>query len=148
MKKELKTIWIVVAVLSVLQILGGIAYTAMTAAKERNFTYVDCTVVSVQSTQDDDTVHIQGVTVTYLDREGNTVTAQLQDIPERFAVGETLQGRYEDDPLKISTEKTDWFTPVFLIVLGTAYGLFDVAAWLLRKKMGLYALEDVSGPSS
>lgn len=148
MKKELKTIWVVVAVLAVLQILGGSVYTAMTAAKERNYTYVDCTIVSVQSTQDDDSVQIQSVTVTYLDREGNTVTAQLQDLPERFAVGETIRGRYADDPQKISTEKTDWFTSVFLIVLGTAYGLFDVGAWLLRKKMGLYALEDVSEPSS
>lgn len=144
MKKELKTIWVVVAVLAVLQILGGSVYTAMTATKERSFTYVDCTVVSVQSTQDEGTVQIQGVTVTYLDGKGNTVTAQLQDLPERFAVGESIRGRYDDDPLKISTEKTDWFTPVFLIVLGTAYGLFDVVAWLLRKKMGLYALEDVS----
>ncbi len=147
MKKELKTLWLVIAVLAVLQIFGGSVYTAMTAAKERDYTYVDCTIVSVQSTQDGDTVQIQSVTVTYLNTEGNTVTAQLQDLPERFSVGETFRGRYENDPEKISAEKTDWFTPIFLIVLGAAYGLFDVAAWLLRKKMGLYALGDISNAS-
>lgn len=148
MKKELKTFWIVVAVLAVLQIIGGCAYTAMTAIKERNFTYVVCTVVSVQTTQDGDTVQVQEITVNYTDTTGNTVTAEMIDFPERFSVGETFQGRYENDPLKISAEKTDWFTPVFLIILGVAYGLFDVAALLLRKKMGLYALADISDQTS
>lgn len=144
MKKEMKTLWIVVAVLAVLQIIGGSVYTAMTAIRERDFTYVDCTIVSVQTTQEGDTVQVNGVTVTYTDAAGKTVTAEMLDFPERFSVGQTFRGRYENDPRKISAEKTDWFTPVFLIVLGAAYGLFDVAALLLRKKMGLYALADIS----
>lgn len=142
MKKELKTLWITVAVLAVLQIIGGSVYTTMTAVQEKKFTYVDCTVIAVQSTRNEDTVTIEGVTVSYRNGEGDTVIAQMTDYPSSFEIGSVFRGRYLNDPEAVSAQVTDWFTPVFLIVLGVGYGLIDVAALLLRKKMGLYALRD------
>ncbi len=144
MKKELKTLWIAVVVLAVLQLIGGTIYTAATAANEKNFTYVDCTVLSVQSKQEEDTLIVTGITVSYTDDAGNAVVAEMADFPASFSVGSVFEGRYSDDPLLISAETTDWFTPVFLIVLGAAYGLFALITWSLRKKMGLYAMEDIS----
>lgn len=144
MKKELKTLWIAVVVLAVLQLIGGAVYTAATAANEKNFTYVDCTVLSVQSQEEEDGLIITGITVSYVDDGGNTVVAEMADFPASFSVGSVFEGRYSDDPQLISAETTDWFTPVFLIVLGAAYGLFALITWLLRKKMGLYAMEDIS----
>lgn len=144
MKKELKTLWIVVAVLAVLQIVGGCIYTGWTVAKDRTYTYVDCTVVSVQSTKKDDIVTIDAVIVSYVNEQGQTVLAQMADFPASFAESSTFRGRYLDDPLTLSAQQTDWFTPVFLLILGLAYALFDLGALLLRKKMGLYALEDIS----
>lgn len=142
MKKELKTIWIAVAVLALAQIIGGCIFTARTAAAEHSYTYVDCTVVSVRSTQEGDTVTVTGITVSYPDQEGKTVEAQMADFPTKFSVGSKFRGRYQQDPQIVSAQQTDWFTPVFLIVLGVAYALGDLAVLLLRKKMGLYALEE------
>lgn len=144
MKKELKTLWIVVAVLAVLQIVGGSVYTGWTAVKEKTHTYVDCTVMAVQSTTDGDSVTIDGITVSYVNGEGQTVVAQMADFPTSFAEGYTFRARYQDDPLTLSVQQTDWFTPVFLLILGLAYGLLDLLALLLRKKMGLYALVDIT----
>ncbi len=144
MKKELKVICITVAVLAVLQLVGGIFYTAMTAKEEKSYTYVECTILSVQSKKEDDTVIIEGITVSYLGSYGQTVVAQMADFPSSFAEGETFTGRFRDDPLLISAEHTDWFTPVFLIVLGAAYAVIDITLFLLRKKMGLYAMESVA----
>lgn len=144
MKKELKTLWIVVAVLAVLQIVGGCIYTGWTAVKEKTYTYVDCTVMAVQSTINGDSVTIDGITVSYVNEQGQTVMAQMADFPTSFAEGETFRARYQDDPLTLSVRQTDWFTPVFLLILGLAYALFDLGALLLRKKMGLYALVDIT----
>lgn len=149
MKKELKVICITVAVLAVLQLVGGIFYTAMTAKEEKSYTYVECTIVWVQRKEDDDTtgddtVAIEGITVSYIGDDGQTVVAQMADFPSSFSVGETFTGRFRDDPLLISAEHTDWFTPVFLIVLGAAYAVIDIILFLLRKKMGLYAMESVA----
>lgn len=144
MKRELKTLWIVVAVLAVLQIVGGSIYTAITAVRERNYTYVDCTVVSVKTTPDGENFRVEGITVSYADSTGNTVTADMVDFPSSFSVGSTFRGRYEQDPKAVSAEHTDWFTPVFLIVLGAVYALADIGALLLRKKMGLYALNEIT----
>lgn len=142
MKKELKTVWIVVAVLAILQIIGGSIYTLHTAEQEKRYTYVACTIEEIRTKQDGDSLIVEGITVSYRADDGSTVTAQMVDFPPRFSEGDTLQGRYVDDPLKISAQQTDWFTPVFLIVLGVAYAAFDVAALLLRKKLGLYALQN------
>lgn len=144
MKKELKVLCITVAVLAVLQLIGGIFYTAMTAREEKKYTYVECTITSVQSKEEDDTVTIEGITVSYIGNDGQTVIAQMVDFPSSFSVGETFTGRFKDDPLLISAEQTDWFTPVFLIILGAAYALIDITLFLLRKKMGLYAMESVA----
>lgn len=140
MKKEFKIIFITVAVLSVLQLIGGTVYTAWTASQDELYTYVDCTVVSVQSVTEGDTLKIEGITVSYVNENGEVVTAQMEDFPSSFSIGEVFSGRYLDDPLSISAKKTDWFTPVFLIILGAAYAIFDLIAFLLRKKMGLYAM--------
>lgn len=148
MKKDLRTVWIVVMVLAVLQIAGGSYFTLRTALYEKNYTYVDCTVVSVQSTQEEDSLLVQGITVSYVNEAGETVLAQMEDFPSSFSVGSTFRARYEQDPYSISAQETDWFTPVFLLVLGAGYGLFGLAALLLRKKMGLYAMEDVSDDRS
>lgn len=143
MKREFKTLWIAVAVLAVLQLIGGTIYTAATAARERDFTYVKCTVVDVRVTEQEDTVTIEAITVTYTDADGNTVTAQMADFPASFSVGSTFEGRYTDDPHRISAEDTDWFTPVFLLILGGVYAIGDIVAFALRKKLGLYAMVDV-----
>lgn len=144
MKKDLRTVWIVVMVLAVLQIAGGSYFTLRTALYEKNYTYVDCTVVSVQSIQEEDSLQVQGITVSYVNEAGETVLAQMEDFPSTFSVGSTFRGRYEQDPYRLSAQETDWFTPVFLVVLGLVYGLGGLGALLLRKKMGLYAMEDIS----
>lgn len=143
MRREFKTLWIAVAVLAVLQLIGGTIYTAATAARERDFTYVECTIVDVKTTEQEDTVTIEEITVSYTDADGNTVTAKMADFPASFSVGSTFEGRYTDDPHKISAQTTDWFTPVFLLILGGAYAIGDIVAFALRKKMGLYAMVDI-----
>lgn len=143
MKREFKTLWIAVAVLAVLQLIGGTIYTAATAARERDYTYVECTVVDVRKTEQEDTLTIEEITVSYTDADGNTVTAKMADFPASFSVGSTFEGRYTDDPYLISAEDTDWFTPVFLLILGGAYAIGDIVALLLRKRVGLYAMEDI-----
>lgn len=144
MKKELKILWITVAVLAVLQLIGGTIYTVWTAKEEQKYTYVECTIVSVQSKKEEDTVIIEGITVSYLGDDGTTVIAEMADFPSSFSVGTVFTGRFKNDPLKISAEDTDWFTPVFLIVLGGMYAIIDIALLLFRKKMGLYAMESVA----
>lgn len=143
MKKELKTLWITVVVLAVLQLIGGIAYTAWTAQCERRYTYVDCTVVSVSTSQGEEegALIVEGITVSYVADGGGTVIAEMEDFPSSFAVGESFRGRYSDDPSLISAKTTDWFTPVFLIILGAMYALAAAVMFILRKKMGLYAME-------
>ncbi len=142
MKKEFRTLWIAVAVLAVLQLVGGGVYTAWTAHCEKQYTYVTCTVISVSSSKQegDDAVTIDGITVSYVNEQGETVVAEMEDFPSSFAVGESFSGRYSDDPTRISAKQTDWFTPVFLIVLGMGYALFDILTFIFRKKMGLYAM--------
>lgn len=147
MKRDLKVLWITVAVLAVLQLVGGAVYTAWTAKCEKQYTYVDCTVISVQSSEDGDALRIEGITVSYTDGEGRTVIAEMEDFPSSFSVGSTFRGRYSNDPLSISAKQTDWFTPTFLIFLGALYALFDILALILRKRMGLYAMESPSETS-
>lgn len=143
MKKELKTLWIAVVVLAVLQLIGGIAYTSWTAHCERQYTYVDCTVVSVSTSQGEEegALTVEGITVSYVASGGETVIAEMEDFPSSFAIGESFRGRYSDDPTLISAKTTDWFTPVFLIILGAMYALAAAVMFILRKKMGLYAME-------
>lgn len=153
MKKELKAVFITVAILAVLQLVGGTIYTAITAAREKEYTYVSCVVVSVEtetatSGEEDQTdsegvsVTIKSVTVEYENESGEKVTAHLADFPQSFSVGTTLSARYKDDPLNLSTAKTDWFTPVFLLVLGGLYLLTVICMLLFQKRAGLYAIRD------
>lgn len=149
MRKELKTLWIAVAVLAVLQILGGIAYTAYTASEDSRYTYVDCTVISVNTHDGEDgALIVDGIIVSYVDENGNTVIAEMEDFPSSFSEGSLIGGRFSDDPKKISTARTDWFTPVFLIILGLFYALIDAVALIFRKKAGLYALVDATDETS
>ncbi len=145
MKKSLVTLFVVVAVLAVLLIAGGIAYTVLTAEKESAYTYVEATVKEVETEPSDDAVTIKKVTVTYTGADGEEVTAVMEDFPEKFSVGSTFTARYSVDPLTLSAEKTDWFTPIFMLVLGVAYALGDAIAFFNRKKFGLYALSDGGG---
>lgn len=143
MKREFKTLWIAVAVLAVLQLIGGTIYTAATAARERTYTYVECTVIDVRVTEQEEGVTVEAITVSYTDANGNAVIAEMIDFPSKFSLGSTFEGRYTDDPHKISAQTTDWFTPVFLLILGGAYAIGDIVAFALRKKMGLYAMVDI-----
>lgn len=144
MKKEIKIIFTVVAVLAVLQIAGGIVYTAYTCKKEKTYTYVDCTVLSVETekSEDDDKVIVKGVTVSYLSGDGQTVVAKMKDLPSSFKEGSVFKARYSDDPCLVSVETTDWFTPICLLVLGISYAAGDLIFLLVRKKLGLYAFKD------
>lgn len=148
MKKEIKIIFTVVAVLAVLQIAGGIFYTAYTYKKEKSYTYVDCTVLSVEtekSEDSDDTLIVKGVTVSYVNKDGQTAVAKMKDFPSGFKEGSVFKARYSDDPCLLSVETTDWFTPICLLVLGISYAAGDLIFLLVRKKLGLYAFKDANG---
>lgn len=146
MKKEFKTIWWTITVLAVLQLVGGIIYTSYTAKLEREFTYVECTVTDVQTKKDEDSEDenafiIEKVVVTYKNSAGEMVDAEMAYYPQSFAVGTTFTARYTDDPHTLSAEHTDWFTPIFLIVLGAVYAITAAALLIFRKHTGLYAME-------
>lgn len=146
MKKEFKAIWWTVAVLAVLQLVGGIIYTSYTAKLEREFTYVECTVTDVQTKKDEDSedknaLIIERIVVTYKNSAGETVDAEMTDYPQSFAIGTTFTARYTNDPHSLSAEHTDWFTPIFLIVLGAVYAITAAALLIFRKHTGLYAME-------
>lgn len=142
MRKQYKTLLIILVVLAVLQIIGGIVYTTLTGINEKKYTYVTCTVTDVQTEQnEDETFTVIGIEVSYRGEDGQTVYAQMQDFPSSFQVGESFEARYVDDPLSLSQEKTDWFTPVFLLVLGIEYAIGAIVMFAMRKKMGLYALQ-------
>ncbi len=143
MKKQYKTLLIIIAVLAVLQIVGGIVYTSIVGAQEKEYTYVTCTVVKVETEQQEDESYlVTGITVTYENDKGETITATMQDFPSSFAEGKSFEARYKDNPLSLSAEKTDWFTPVFLLCLGVCYAIGAIVMYAMRKKMGLYALDN------
>lgn len=142
MKKGLVTLFILVAVLAVAQITGGIVYTVLTAENEARYTYVEATVKDVETEKgEDDSVTVKSITVTYIGADGE-VEATMKDFPSKFSIGTTFTARYDEDPTLLSTESTDWFTPIFLIILGVLYALGDAIALLNRKNIGLYALSD------
>lgn len=143
MKKQYKTLLIIVTVLAVLQIIGGIVYTSIVGVQEKEYTYVTCTVVEVETEQQEDESYIvKGITVTYENDKGEAVTATMQDFPSSFAEGKSFEARYKDNPLSLSAQKTDWFTPVFLLCLGVCYAIGAIVMFAMRKKMGLYALDN------
>lgn len=142
--KQLKIIWIIVVVLAVLQIVGGCVYTAWTVKDEQRYTYVDCVIDGIDSVQDGDNYKIESVTVSYF-MDGASVSAILVDYPAKIELGATLSGRYAENPTEVSCKTTDWFTPIFLICLGVAYAIGAAVAFVLRKKMGLYAIVDEVG---
>lgn len=148
MKRDFKILCTAVAVLAVLQIVCGAAYTVYTVKEDSSYTYVECTVLEVKTSQEDEAVKVEEITVSYMNEEGRSVVARMADFPERFSVGSVFTGRYRDDPMSISAQKTDFFTPVFLIVLGAAYAIADTVFLLMRKKMGFYAMEDVREESA
>ncbi len=141
MKRQVKSFIIVIAVIAVLQIAGGTVYAIHTARNDKQYTYVDCTVVSVDfEEKEDNQGTINGITVSYVNSEGQTVVAKMADYPYKFSVGTVFRARYTDNPELLSAQSADWFTPVLMIVLGVAYAIGDVVLWVIRKKTGLYAL--------
>lgn len=150
MKKQIKALFIVLIVLSVLQIVGGIVYLCLTAVDDKRYTDVVCTISEVKTSvsesdeEEDESVTVESIVVTYVNENGETVEATLESFPSSFSVGTKLDGRYKDDPHSITLEKTSWFLPSFILVLGVAYAIGTVVFYLSRKRMGLYALESVS----
>lgn len=147
MKRQLKTILILVIVIAILQIVGGIVYLSLTSAEDKSYTSVECTITDVVShtqTSEDgesETVIIESIIVTYQNANGESVTAKLADYPSSFEVGTVLSGRYKDDPSTITLEDTDWSTPTLVLVVGVVYGIGAVVLYATRKKMGMYALD-------
>lgn len=153
MRKDLLTIFIVVAVLAVCQIVGGVVYTVYTARKDASFDYYDCTIVEIETekvetdTEDgEEQFTIKSVKVQYTLSDGTEVEAYATQYPSSLAVGTEFVGRVSRDSnsLDVSAETTDWFTPIFMIALGVVYAIIDLLFFIFRKKTGLYALKDVS----
>lgn len=142
--KQLKTIWIIIVVLAVLQIIGGSVYTAWTVDNERRYTYVDCVIVDITAVADGDSYTVEAVLVEY-EADGKTVSAKLVDYPSKMEIGTTVHGRYDQSVQEISCKTTDWFTPIFLLCLGVAYAIGAALAFVFRKKMGLYVIVDEVG---
>lgn len=148
MKRQIKTIFIILVVLAVLQIVGGTIYLSFTAVDDKKYTTVECTIHSVvfTKTEDDEEEGTSGtidkVIVTYQNEQGDTIEAELEDYPASFSIGSVFEGRYKDDPYKITLEETDWFTPSFMLAMGIAYAIGTSVLFAMRKRMGWYALDD------
>ncbi len=144
MKGQLKTILIVIAVLAVFQIAVGSVFLASTVKQERTYTYVTATITDVQTEkgEEENFYTITSIVVTYQNDNGQMTTATLTDYPSSFEIGTVVQCRYTDNPLSLSTQTTDWFTPIFTICLGAVYAISGVILFAFRKKFGLYALQD------
>lgn len=152
MRKDFLTIFIVIAVLAVCQIVGGVIYTVKTAIEDRKYDYYECTIIDIETEKvesDEESVEqykIKAVKVTYTLEDGTTITANATQYPQSIAVGNVFVGRVSNESISgnVSCETTDWFTPILMIVLGVVYALADLLFYLFRKKTGLYALRDVS----
>ncbi len=153
MRKDFLTIFIAIAILAVLQIVGGTIYTITTAVVESKYTYYDCTIVEIETEKvESDTdseieqYKIKNVKVSYTLADGTEIIANASYYPTPLAVGDVFVGRVSSDSTSdsVSSETTDWFTPIFMIVLGVVYALIDLLFFVFRKKTGLYALKDVS----
>lgn len=153
MKKRIKALFVLLVVLAVLQTVGGIVYLSFTAAEDKLYTDVVCTITEVKTTvvepeedgeeSEGETVTIDSITVTYQNENGEEVVATLADYPSSFqGVGTVLNGRYKDNPTSITLVQTDWFTPSFVLVMGIAYAVGTTVLFAMRKRMGWYALDD------
>lgn len=148
MKKQLKTILILLIVIAVLQTVGGIVYLSLTAVDDKSYTSVECTIVEVNISKSEEiedgegeSVTLESIIVTYQNANGESVRAKLADYPSNFEIGTVLSGRYKDDPNTITLEDTDWFTPSLVLVVGVAYGIGAIVLFATRKKFGMYALD-------
>lgn len=155
MKKRIKALFVLLVVLAVLQTVGGIVYLSFTAAEDKRYTDVECTITEVKTTvvepeepaedggeSEGESVTIDAIIVTYLNANGEIVEATLADYPSTFQVGTVLNGRYKDNPASITLEQTDWFTPSLLLAMGVAYGIGTIVLFAMRKRMGWYALDE------
>lgn len=149
MKKQLKTIFIILIVLAVLQIVGGVVYLSFTAVEDASYTTVECTIHSVVFTktekqeEQEEQGTIDKVIVTYQNAQGETIQAELSDYPASFSIGSVFEGRYKsEEPTKITMEETDWFTPSFMLCVGVLYAIGATLLFVFRKKLGMYALDD------
>lgn len=150
MKKRFKTLFIVLIVISVLQTVGGIVYLSFTAANDKSYTEVVCTITEVDSVPTDEedesqNFTIESIKVEYVNADGEVVEGVLKDFPsDKFGVGTVLNGRYKDDPHSITLTRTNWFLPSLVLVIGVAYAIGAVVLYASRKNMGLYALSDMT----
>lgn len=148
MRRSYLAIWIMIVIFAVLQTVGGAVYLALSIEKENAYTYVECTIeniVSEPSGESDETYIVKSVTVSYTNEKGEEILAELIDYPQSFTEGTTFTGRYLDDPLEISTESKDLSLQYFTLCLGVVYAIASVLLFVYRRKLGLYALEDVEG---
>lgn len=144
MKRQLKVFLIILTVIAIIHIVGGAVYLATTSVGEREYTYVVCTIEEILSTpSENDTYTVQEIRVSYQNEKGETVFATLLDYPSSFSVGAKIEGRYKDNPFEISCEKTNWFYPSLVMIVGVVYAVIVIVLLAMRKKMGLYALESV-----
>lgn len=148
MKKQLKTILILLIVIAVLHIVGGIVYISFTAAEDKRYTSVECTISEVNVSKSEanedgegENVTIESVVVTYKNAQGELVEARLADFPQSFEVGSVLNGRYKDDAHSITLDSTDWFTPSLVLFIGGMYGIGAGVLFATRRKAGMYALD-------
>lgn len=147
MKRHLKTLLVVIAVLAVFQIVVGALLLSWTVKTEHSYTYVSATITEIQTEKQqnedgDEYYTVKSVSVTYTNDSGESVTATLADFPYSFELGTVVKCRYTDNPLSLSTQTTDWFTPIFTVSLGAIYAIGGTLLFVFRKNFGLYALED------
>ncbi len=146
MRRSYLAIWIIIVIFAVLQTVGGAVYLALSIEKENAYTYVDCTIeniVSEPSGESDETYIVKSITVSYTNENGEKVIAEMIDFPQSFQEGSTFIGRYLDNPLEISAESKDLSLQYFTLCLGIVYAIAAVLLFVYRRKLGLYALEDV-----
>ncbi len=147
MKRRLRTLLVIIAVLAVFQIVAGALLLSWTVTTEKSYTYVTATITEIQTEKQqnedgDEYYTVKSISVAYTNNSGESVVATLADFPYSFELGTVLECRYTDNPLSLSTQTTDWFTPVFTIVLGVVYAIGGTLLFVFRKNFGLYALED------
>lgn len=146
MRRSYLSIWIIIVVFAVLQTVGGAVYLALSVQKENAYTYVECKIeeiISEPSEAEEGTYVVKSITVSYTNEKGESVLAKMSDYPQSFQEGSTFVGRYLTNPLEISAKSKDLSLQCFTLCLGIVYSVVAVLLFVYRKKLGLYALEDV-----
>lgn len=121
---------------------GGIVYTSLTAAENSRYVYTQAEITEINSVENaDGTYDITGVTIRYETEKGTVGVLLEKGLPAELKTGAEISVRYlKTDPAKPSTQRTDWFSPAFLIALGVMYSAIGAAMLLVRKRAGHYAM--------